>query len=347
MCLCLLRYISVSFLSVSVPVLFRGFCFECRRLASVEADLLSLFCPNTAAAAAGGPSAAEAAVAAAAAQVRLGGYLNLSLHELSLLRPSCILRIFVEKRHAALLDLLSSGSSTQQQQQQQGGVHTLWEVAAACLKISKGSSSALVWRCLFGFCLSHLDWRGVALCVSKLPIHPDAACDPWGRLILRGSSSNSRKSLLLLHRIFGFLRRRREGGESVFIDELLQQQLARRGLYLQPAASAADAAAAVAGYTAFAAALNTPQQDTELALLLQRCARSGRLFRKQQQKQQQEEEAEGLDTELSLPVGRLSPLHVFVLRLCLTNGLPSLFLAYLEVMQPSVQETGTGFNVNG
>ncbi|CDJ42882.1 hypothetical protein ETH_00017330 [Eimeria tenella] len=272
--------------------------------------------------------------------------MSLSLYELSLLKPSSILRIFAEKRHVQLVHNLRSPSrrscsqkrqpQPQQQQQQQQGLHTLWEVAARYLGISEGIKSALVWKCLFSFCLAHCDWRGVALCVAELPLQPTVTCDPLGRLKLAtaaassSSSSSSKgkvKRLALLQRILSFLRRRREGGESVFLDELLLQQLARRGLFLEAPTAAAAAAAEAAG---------TEHDDTVLALLLQRHAKAGRLFRKQQslppqQQQRQQQQQPQLEAAAEmLPVGSLSPLHLFVMQLCLSNTLPSLLLSYLE-----------------
>ena len=307
---------------------------------------------------------AAAAAAAAAAHASLGGYISLSLFELSLFKPTSILRIFAEKRHVALVHKLSSPTRSssrrpqhlqqQQQQQQQQGVRTLWEVAAGCLRISEGKKSSLVWRCIFAFCLAHFDWRGTALCVSEMPIHPSIACDPWGRLKLadaaaaRSSSSssssrNKRKPLLLLNRILSFLQRRRERGDSVFLDELLLQQLARRGLFLEAvgaaATAAADTAAAAAVDTtgaAATAAARTEPDDTALALLLQRLAKAGCLFKRhQQQQKQQKQQQVCVATDEMLPVGCLSPLHLFVVRLCLSNCLPSLFISYLEVRTPA------------
>ncbi|OEH77183.1 hypothetical protein cyc_04998 [Cyclospora cayetanensis] len=312
-----------------------GTCAECRRLLATEADLLSLFTRS---------SASFSAPAHAATAV--GGYLSLSLHELSLFRTSCVLEIFVEKRHVDLLHHLripSSRSKSGVREQQprplrmQGGMHSPWEVVATCFGISKGCRSVRVWKCLFGFCLGRCDWRGLLKCISELPIHPAAVSDMWGRLkisdapklprVESGHKGGRKKSVRLLQRVLSFLQQRRAGGESVFLDEMLLQQLARRGLFLEagelPGALAATRTAAAkqpldpldAG----------EEEDAALARLLQRHAKAGSLFRKQSQHSHR---CRGVDE--MLPPGRLSPLHLFALRLCLSNSLPSVFISYLE-----------------
>lgn len=246
------------------------------------------------------------------------GYLSLSLESLSRWPRGCCVRVLADSSRLRLLDEVCAckhgeGKASPDKL-------SVWMVAARSLGLT--SKSAGLWRHLFFYFFQRMDWRGLCQLARRLPLEEsfstawqskvrECCCCRLQTATLGHEDSGGAhqgevcRGRLFSSRLLRSLQLLQQSGGSMFPREVLLQTLAQRGVFLE------------AG-----------QGPKSLALLLQRLAKTRQLFCFSG------DASEPLQSSLRsslLPRGRLSELHLFVLNLALSNKLPSVLLAYLQV----------------